>query len=158
MPVAVPLRRAFLIGGLMPVAQEHGYGCAVACVAEILGVSYAEALSYFHDGFRKATTEGFYLAEICLVMQAQGWQSYWVAAQPYFVPKQGQLHTIAFLPKGDLYPAGHYVVQDYKDRWSNSYVNFPAWPAKAGLHKELPLQPEYLIFNSRLRRKGVVQS
>ncbi len=138
------------------IAQEHPYGCGVACVAELLDVSYHDALGLFPDGVRKAQYEGFYLGEITAVMRSCGWGSYWVAMQPHFLAHIQRRDNIAYLGKSKIYPSGHYLIREtdeYNVRpvWKNSYANYPIWPPTAGLQVTLPYHPEFLIVNRRPR-------
>lgn len=133
----------------MTVVQEHDYGCGVAAVAEVLGVSYAYALALFGPGAdRKAATFGFYLHELTAALRRAGWRSYWLEVQPGS-PHWSRMDAIVFLGKSPQYPAGHYLARRRGGPWSNSWSNFPRHPRAAALQRTLPAVPAFVIFNRR---------
>lgn len=130
----------------MAVAQEHPYGCGVACVAEMLGVSYADALPLFGpDATHKAETFGFYCFELCNALRLGGWRAYWLEVQPD-TPRWTRSNAIVFLPAGPQYPAGHYLNREPYQGWNNSWINYPELPRVAAVQKSLPYAPSHVIF------------
>lgn len=132
----------------MPVAQQHPYGCGIACVAEAIGTSYKEALLLFGpDAAHKAQTFGFYCHEICQAMRNAGWRSYWVEVQPGG-PPWSRPNAIVFIPPGPIYQAGHYLNKEPYIGWNNSWSNFPNSPPVAQVQRYLPYPPTFVIYNT----------
>src|SRR5439155_1668986 len=72
--IDVPTGGCDLRNGNKPIAsvtQEHGAGCAVACVAFVLGTSYQEALALFKRP-NHAWGRGFYCREIIEALETAG--------------------------------------------------------------------------------------
>jgi len=125
------------------VAQEHEYGCAVACVATILNTTYYDAFKLFNEK-GNAMGVGFYCRDVVSVFgKVEIRYSYY-----YIKPNKRRLiyteDTIVFVKKSSKYPAGHYLVR--KDGvWIDPWINFPAFPVKAGPRKRLPGIPIYAL-------------
>lgn len=130
------------------IVQEHPYGCGVAAVAEVLRITYREALVLFGPGAEhKAETFGFYLHELAAAMRAGGWRSYWVEVQPTMPAIT--MDDIVFINPNDQYPAGHYLAKRWTG-WSNSWLNYPHIPRMAGPVK-LVRGPAFVLFNTKPR-------
>ncbi len=128
-----------------PVTQQAPAGCAVACVATLLGTNYESALNLFRDGRNRHFTSGFYNNDIVRVLEKKH-----IKAQARHVTKinPGDIYkegTIVFLRRGEKYPIGHYLLRK-DNQWIDSWINFPNInPAKAGFRKRLPAEVQYVI-------------
>jgi hypothetical protein len=105
----------------MSITQKHGMGCAVACVAYILGKTYDEALELFDDK-TKAWTTGFYCEEIVAAL-CKGGRKYDFKQNPD-ADDLNRNNIIVFRAKSKLYPEGHYVARKHAF-WMNSWINYP---------------------------------
>lgn len=126
-----------------PVKQEHLSGCAVACVAYLLNITYKQALSLFEDGEEKAKLRGFYCPEVVEVLRENS-----IDCKNHYVKKRVlesfEKNSIIYLKKSPQYPAGHYLIYDGKS-WMDPWINFPDLPIKAGFRNKLPGLPHYMI-------------
>ena len=126
------------------VVQEDVMGCAVACVASILGVSYKRALRLF--GTSKCSTRGYYCPEICKALRKGGLSYGWQKLSLHNKHLINIKSSIIFVARSKLYRAGHYLVR-LEQGYMNPWLNFPKVnPAKAGIVKRLPGKPAYVVF------------
>lgn len=129
------------------IVQEHPYGCGVACVAEVLNITYGQALQLLGpDAAHKAETFGFYCHELTAAIRAGGRRSWWVEVQstgPYWTSPD----SIVFIPQSAQYPSGHYLSRRSGEGWTNSWSNYPNFPRLAGINKSLPAKPTFVLFN-----------
>ena len=129
------------------VAQEHEYGCAVACVATILNTTYYDAFNLFSEKGNAAGV-GFYCRDIIKALESAERRYLYY----YIKPNKRSLiyteDTIVFVKKSPKYQAGHYLARK-NGTWVDPWINFPTFPIKAGPRKRLPgipiyaLQPQY---------------
>lgn len=132
-----------------PVTQEHGYGCAVACVAYILCISYNDALKLF-DKPQQAWREGFYCVDIINAL-AKGAKIYEFCRtddqkNPYF-----PVNCIVYVESSEKYPVGHYLTKTINNQWMNSWINCPViCPTLSGFEEQLPGIVSYVIYPSIL--------
>jgi hypothetical protein len=91
------------------VTQEEGMGCAVACVASLLGITYEEALGLFEENY--ATSRGYYCGEIVGALERGG------LFYSYVTSSSGNLHlidrigTIIFVGFCEDFPFGHFLLR-----------------------------------------------
>lgn len=130
---------------MKPLAQEHGMGCAVACVAFITNRTYKKALILF-DNPKNAWGRGFYCPEICKALKKAKKNYKWAkvsAKNKVLIKKEG---AIVFTREDKKDHLGHYLVKS-KKAWMDSWINFPSIaPAKAGFSKKLSGKPLYIIY------------
>lgn len=125
------------------IKQEHFSGCAVACVASILNISYKKALNSFDEGKEKAKFRGFFCKEIVRALEKNGLKyrfSYIGRKKEHIYP----IGTIVFLKKDSDRPNGHYLCITEKgimDPW----INFPNLNARSGFRKRFPGKPTYAV-------------
>jgi hypothetical protein len=129
----------------IPVIQEDPLGCAVACTAFALSISYKSALRLFKDGEKRVKNyPDFYCKEIVQILR-QSDPSY---IHRYISKKLRQKiykpGTIVFLRRSKRYPVGHYLCRDKKG-WMDPWINTPLDNRKAGFRKRLPGKPIYVI-------------
>ncbi len=130
---------------MKPIRQEHQMGCAVACIAFILKISYPEALRLFRNGKVRAKTKAnFYCKELVYILNNQGLFYKHKYIKKRLKNKIYQTGTIVFLKKSPKYPFGHYLVRS-NGRWMDPWINFPNPNIKAGFGKRLPEKPIYAI-------------
>ena len=130
---------------MKPIKQEDPFGCAVACVASVLGIGYQEALNIFRYGNKKAKTTGFYCKEIVKVLENKGLKYEYSYIKSKIKKKIYQDNTIVFLRRSHRYPEGHFLCRK-GNFWMDSWVNFPTKVKKAGFRKRLPEKPIYVIY------------
>ncbi len=115
-------------------------GCAVACVASLLSISYQDALSLFSHPAR-ASTKGFYCRDIIAAL-ARKRVSYTYKKYVGNTIKDG---TIVFFHRSNSYPLGHYLLKTRRG-WMNPWINYPTiTSAKAGFQKRLPGKAQWII-------------
>lgn len=128
-----------------PVVQQAPAGCAVACVATLLGIDYESALGLFRDGRNRHFTSGFYNNDI---VKALGRKHMKARARHITKTSPGDIYkedTIVFLKRGGKYPIGHYLLRR-NNQWIDPWINFPNInPAEAGFRKRLPAEVQYVI-------------
>lgn len=126
------------------VTQQDLYGCAVACVAFVLKISYLKSLSLFVLGKKKAATVGFYCKEIVSALKKKGlnYKLIYVGGKnKKNIYKNG---TIVFIKKSKKYYSGHYLCR-FEGKWMDSWINFPYEKRQAGFRKRLPGKLLYAI-------------
>jgi hypothetical protein len=128
-----------------PIIQEHVAGCAVACVAFVLNLSYQKALPLFTKGKYRTGIRGFYAREVATALNRHGKHySY------HYIDKRnlGRIYkegSIVFIGRNKKYPLGHYLCRK-GSFWMNSWYNFPEIKnVKARFQKRLPGRPIYVI-------------
>lgn len=127
------------------VTQEHASGCAVACVAFVVGTSYSKALKLFkHPEYVGA--RGYYCREIVEALKKAG-KSYEFRK---ITPKTKHLllldDAIVFVKKGKKYPGGHYLARK-KGKWMDPWIRpFDIKRAISGFRTKLPETPQWIIY------------
>ncbi len=131
----------------VPVAQEDPLGCAVACIAFVLNISYKNALRLFQDGENRVkSSPDFYCKEIVQVLNKSGLDysyRYISTKLRHRIYKQG---SIVFIRRSRRYPVGHYLYR-VKSAWMDPWINIPSTDRKAGFRKRLPGNPIYAILS-----------
>lgn len=127
------------------VTQKHALGCAVACVAYILNISYKKAHEFFKNP-NYATTRGYYCREIVKALENAGLRY----GYRYVKSSKRKLlsldNIMVFIKRSKKYPGGHYLVYRNK-KWMNPWINFPYInPAKSGFSEKLPGKVQWLIY------------
>ncbi|HLD58016.1 MAG TPA: hypothetical protein VI977_00025 [archaeon] len=131
---------------MKPIAQEDLFGCAVACVAFIIGTTYKKALKLFEHP-EDRNLKGYYCRDIVKALDRAG-KKYSYA---YLKKNKKQvLKTplyIVYLKKSKEYPSGHYLVRAKNRLWMNPWINFPKIrQAKSGFQTKLPGKPQWIIY------------
>lgn len=131
---------------IRPVTQNHGMGCAVACVASVLRMSYQKALALFEKP-ENAWTVGYFCPEIVAALEKGGMEYSFKAVLNSHDPVLKTPGTIVFTEISKAYPFGHYLLKTKKG-WMNPWINCPEIaPAKSALVPKLPAKPTYAIFS-----------
>lgn len=129
-----------------PVKQEHALGCAVACVAFILDLSYLKALLMFNNGeTRVKRVANFYCPEITNILNNHNKKYSWTKITPANIDLVYKNFSIVFIKRSKVYHYGHFLVR-YKKKWMDPWINLPDKNIKAGLRSNLPNIPTYIIF------------
>ncbi len=128
-----------------PVAQEHTAGCAVACVAFILNISYQKALLLFTNGKYHVGVRGFYAREVVAALDRYGKRYSYHYINKRNLRRIYEEGSIVFIGRSKKYPLGHYLCRRGSS-WMNPWYNFPKIKhAKAQFQKRLPGKPIYVI-------------
>ncbi len=131
------------------VRQEDNLGCAVACVAFVLGIKYKDALKLFEDGESRVKEKAnFYCREIVSVLDEFGLKYEYKFLKPRHKNKIYKTKTIVFIQKSKKYRYGHFICR-YKNSWMDPWINLPKRSIKAGFRKRLPGKPTYAIFKGQ---------
>lgn len=126
------------------IKQEDRLGCAVACVAFRLNISYKNSLESFRCGSRKAKNTGFLCKDIVEFLEKKGLSYKYSYIKAKVKNEIYQSGAIVFLRRSKNYPAGHYLCRA-DNKWMDPWINFPNTKIKAGFRKKLPEKPIYLI-------------
>ena len=121
-----------------PVTQKHGTGCAVACVAFVLGRTYDQALKCFATPSH-AWGRGYFCREVADALQSVGLRARWHRLRRTRERRNFRPGTIVYVGVSRRYPLGHYLVRTKQGDWMNPWVNFPVIaPAKSAFVRRLP--------------------
>lgn len=120
-------------------------GCAVACVASRLGVSYDRALDLFSDR-AAAWSRGYLCREVVDALGKVGLKYQFEKCEKnmdgYFSVSEG---SIVFVGPCLAYPLGHYLLRTGSG-WMNPWSNFPRMvPVTAAIEPWLPGAAEYVL-------------
>jgi hypothetical protein len=132
------------------IVQEHGFGCGVACVAYVAGISYEKGLHLFAKP-EQAETKGYWCRDLVGAL-ARAKKSY---QHRYYKPRHRKLlkipYVIVYTSRSQRYPAGHYLVRTEDGFWMNPWANFPRENPRVGaLQKRLPGKVSYIIYPKEL--------
>ena len=128
------------------VRQEDSLGCAVACVAFILNISYQEGLALFKDGNIRVRYEAnFYCPEIVGILNKKGARYAWKKLGDKSKSEMYKDYSIVFVRRSRKYPYGHFLAR-YRNKWMDPWINLPDKNIKAGFRETLPDEPTYLIY------------
>ena len=127
-------------------------GCAIACVAFLLGISYKNAKEMFRHP-EHSFTRGFYCGEITRVLNKGGLNYVFSKIKNEQVKIINNLGVIVFTERNKDYPGGHFLVR-VKNGWMNPWINFPnITPAKSGFQKNLPGNIQWIICPNNSKTK-----
>jgi hypothetical protein len=130
---------------MKPVKQEDGLGCAVACVAFVLDLSYSKTLELFEDGKRRAREEAnFYCSELVKILNEKGLNYSWKKLNAEDVEAINRNLSIVFIETSHEYPYGHFLAR-CKDKWMDPWINLPDTNREAGFRDKLPGIPIYIV-------------
>lgn len=134
---------------MKPVKQEDGLGCAVACVAFVLGMSYQEALSLFKDGKTRVKSKAnFYCPEIVEILNSKGKVYKWKKLIAISEKEIYSDYSIVFIRRSKNYPYGHFLAR-YEGKWMDPWVNLPNSNISSGFREVLPREPTYVIYSTQ---------
>ena len=134
---------------MRPVKQKDMSGCAVACVAFVLGINYSKAKKLFKNGSKYSKFRGFYCREVVQALE----ESKLEYDYKYVNRRTKKLisldKSIVFIKQSNRYPKGHYVCRA-GNKWMDPWINFPDISrVKAGLRTKLPGKPIYILFRTK---------
>jgi hypothetical protein len=130
---------------IKPITQNHILGCGVACVASIIGASYARALSLFANPTH-AQTKGFYCRDLVAALKKRNKFYAYKFLKSNRDPILKKPGTIVYTLPNQKYHRGHYLVRT-QNGWMNPWVNCPEIAsAKSGIVKRLPAKANYAVF------------
>lgn len=128
-----------------PVVQLDEWGCGVACIASLLGISYEDAywLARREKGDSIAGgVPGLELHHIAMILQEGGIHvvADWQESEDFPVG------TILFVEGPEPYDGGHYILRTQKgwmDPWAN--IRKPDEPRKSKLIKSYPVGAKFSV-------------
>lgn len=127
------------------VTQEDMMGCGIACVAFVLGKSYAFTKKLF-DKPDKSALRGFLCSELVKGLKKGGRRYAYAKVGPKNKSLLNKSGTIVFLKRDKKFPSGHYIVRG-ENGWMNPWINFPCViPAKSGFEKKIPGESQWIIY------------
>lgn len=127
------------------IRQEDRLGCAVACVAFVLQISYKNALQLFKDGEHRVVEKpNFYCPEIVKILNSHGKNYAWKKIKSSEENDLGEL-SIVFISRSERYKYGHFLCK-HRSKWMDSWINLPDKNIKAGWRVDLPGIPSYVIY------------
>ena len=130
------------------VRQQDPYGCGIACVAFVNGISYNEAKRKYFRRRKDAGSRGYICKDLVKALKVAGKE------YGYRYIKEGKRGfrngDIIFIKRSRRYPAGHYLART-RSGWMDSWINFDAnnpkiRNSKAGFRKRLPGKAIYAVF------------
>ena len=127
----------------MYCAQEDIYGCAIAAVANVCQISYAESKYFFEPYY--ATSRGYYCRDVIRAFEQIGYQYKFTSARKYH--GNFPYGTIVYVRSDDI-PAGHYLAR-VDSGWVDSWINMlePGnLNVKVGIRKSLPGRIIWVIY------------
>jgi hypothetical protein len=130
-----------------PVTQDFSYGCAIACAAFLLNLSYKQTEKLV--GEEQAVKERFWVKDLNEFLNSQDLEysrKHVKTATREQIEGEG---TIVLLRRSKLYPTGHYLVR-HKNLWMDPWINmkssgYDISKAKSGYRKRLPGKIMYVI-------------
>ncbi|MFH1325627.1 MAG: cysteine peptidase family C39 domain-containing protein [archaeon] len=129
-----------------PTTQEEESGCAVACIASLLGISYKKSKKLVGKDYNVLV--GMYAKGIVKVLKKVGLNYEYKKVTPKTKKYLNQIGSIIFIKRSKRFIRGHYLIKTEKgfmDPWiNNPYMN----PAKAGFEKKLPGIPQWIIYKN----------
>ena len=128
------------------ITQEDDFGCAVACVASVIGSTYGEARRYFKYP-EHVRDRGYYRAPIVNALKNAGRRYDFQRCDGTFessllLVAEG---SIAFI-RGKNYPFGHYLLKTGEGYWMDSWINLPEIPRESGWRNHLSGEPTWIIY------------
>lgn len=134
------------MGFMKPVRQEDSMGCAVACVAFVLEITYEEAIKLFEDGPTRVKSKAdFYCPEIVRILNSNGLNYRWKKLKGVAHIEAYSHLSIVFVKRSAGYPYGHFLAR-YKKKWMDPWINIPDKNMRAGFRKYLPGNPTYVVY------------
>lgn len=129
-----------------PVKQKDLCGCAIACVAFVLRISYDKAKKLFKNSDDYSKFRGFYCREVVQALQ-NGKVNYRYARISHKTKYLIRIDkTIVFTRRSKKYPFGHYLCRN-NGKWIDPWVNFPnITDIKAGFRTKLPEKAIFVLF------------
>lgn len=127
---------------LKAVRQEDMMGCAIACVACVAGISYADSRKLFM-GFGDPNKTGYACRHIVEALSKVGLNCGHHKIKDRITWKEGM---IVFICRCERYPVGHYLTYTKKG-WMDPWINMPEIiNVTAGFQSRLPGKATYVVF------------
>ncbi len=134
------------------VTQEEPMGCAIACVAFLLNISYKNAKNMFGHP-EHSFTRGFYCGEITRVLNTGSLDYSFSKFKKEHRKIVDKPNVMVFTERNENYPGGHFLVRT-KNSWMNPWINFPhIVPSKSGFQKNLPGKIQWIIYPKNIKNK-----
>lgn len=130
---------------IKPITQIHPSGCGVACVAQVLEMSYSRALKLFRNGEFYAMLRGFYCKDLVMALNMAGRKSKFIFISKKVGPRIYTSGTIVFIARNRQHPQGHYLAR-INNKWMDPWINWPdIRKGRGGFRNRLPGRPIYAI-------------
>jgi hypothetical protein len=127
-----------------PIIQENLNGCAVACVASLIGKNYFTTLKLFVKKY--ADTRGYYFKDVISTLKRNGLNYQYSKVIPGTRKHLRIAGSIVFIKRSKKFPSGHYLLKTERG-WMNSWINSPRLPIKAGFQKKLPGKAQWVAYH-----------
>ena len=128
------------------VVQEEPMGCAIACVAAVLNITYTRAKKLFANP-EYASTRGYYCKEIIFALSNAKKNYEFNKVTKKNKELLNKVSTIVFIKRSKKYPCGHFLVK-CEEGWMNPWFNYPTiTPAKASFQNKLVGDAEWIIYS-----------
>ena len=139
--------------------QKDMNGCGIACMANLLSMSYDEVKMDFENKFYKID-KGVNIADIVRYLDAKGLKyksKFFKRTNNNLQPEKVSsgverdkysklLGSITLIVKSDKYPIGHYLFR-IKNGWVDPWIDLPSIDnVRAGVRDELPDDPWYVLY------------
>jgi hypothetical protein len=136
------------------VHQKDGYGCGLACLANLLKSDYDSVKKDWEKDFYKLE-KATYVADVVKFLNSRGlnYKSKFFNQNKKYEYKKEEAkefskieNAIILIFKNEIYPAGHYLLR-VKNGWVDPWFNYPSIDnVHAGIRKELPGNVWYVIY------------
>ncbi len=128
------------------ITQKDGFGCGIACVASVFGLTYEKTKILFPNS-KKAKDFGFLCKDIVDALKKKGLFYEYKYIKPKIKKRIYKQGNIVFIARSKRFPGGHYLVRDSKKGWMDPWINFPSDISKgrSGFRNRLPGKPIYAI-------------
>ncbi len=131
------------------IAQKDLFGCSLACIASITGVSYDEAKKRHltKEKLRQLQEYGFLCKDLVGILANAGKEYSYKHLKGH---ERLPYNAIVFIKRSTRYPYGHYLLKT-ANGWMDPWRNFEFKKARiteacAGFRKRLPGKPIYAVF------------
>lgn len=129
-----------------PVVQKYDFGCAIACLAFVLDITYDDSAKIV--GAKQAGSNRFYVKDLLKTLNDNRLSYESKHIKPKIRSRIYEEGVIVLIRRSRHYPSGHYLIR-HKSVWMDPWINLPydkdIINAKAGYRKRLPGNPMYAL-------------
>ncbi len=129
------------------IAQQDGYGCGIASIANATGLTYDEAKTHVDVAY--AVSREHYSQDIAKAMGEITGNTYaYRKAADDEDPESFPDGAIVFIENSDRYAAGHWLTKVHGG-WADPWINLAEQnnlQVKAGLQEKLPGKARWIVY------------